>query len=128
MADSCCHTVCLLVPSAVMFITQSTNCTLTQPLHSMRQCFQTYTKYIQPPDTVCVCSHLADPDQALQHAYGGAGLAALLCLTLLLVVRHQHLRQPTTCQVDICIPCSLSRFCTAFVGAQYTRTLNPKTC
>lgn len=35
--------------------------------------------------------HLADPDQALQHADGGACLTALLSLALLLVVRHQHL-------------------------------------
>lgn len=36
-------------------------------------------------------THLADPDEALQHAYRGARLAALLGATLLLVVRRQHL-------------------------------------
>jgi hypothetical protein len=42
--------------------------------------------------TVSAVAHLADPDQAFQHAYGGSRLAALLCLALLLVVCHQHLQ------------------------------------
>jgi hypothetical protein len=38
-------------------------------------------------------AHLADAHEALQHADGGARLAALLCAPLRLVVRQQHLQR-----------------------------------
>lgn len=45
----------------------------------------------------CTCSaHLADAHEALQHADGGARLAALLRAPLRLVVRQQHLQAATT--------------------------------